>query len=95
MAGVLLQPVNPKAYAVTTALFSGFTLYPDAFWQEFLWKLLILHLIWIPIHVGWVWAGGVLKSLDLAHRTQRLINSLMALSMLIVVLLAVLSQLSV
>ncbi len=93
MAGVLLQPINPKAYAVTTALFSGFALYPEAFWLELLWKLLILHVVWVPIHVGWVWAGGALKSLDLPQRTQRRINVAMALSMLLVVVLAVLSQL--
>ena len=93
MAGVVLQPINPKAYAVSTALFSGFALYPDAFWRELLWKLVILHLIWVPIHVGWVWAGGALKSLDLPQRTQRWINIAMALSMVLVVVLAVLSQL--
>jgi threonine/homoserine/homoserine lactone efflux protein len=88
MAGILLQPINPKAYAVNTTLFTGFTLYPDAFWVEVLWKILLLNAIWIPIHVGWVWAGGALKRLDLPERTQRAINFTMAASMLIVVALA-------
>ena len=49
---------------------------------------MILNLIWIPIHVGWVWFGVTLHRLDLPERTQRLINYAMAASMLIVVGLA-------
>lgn len=91
MAGILLQPINPKAYAVTTTLFTGFALFPDAFWAEVLIKLIILHAIWIPIHIGWVWFGGALKRLDLPEKTQRIINMCMAASMLIVVALAAFS----
>lgn len=91
MAGILLQPINPKAYAVNTTLFTGFALYPEAFWLEILWKLVILNAIWIPIHVGWVWAGGALKRMDLPARAQRAINIGMAGSMLFVVALALMS----
>lgn len=91
MAGILLQPINPKAYAVNTALFTGFAIYPDALVAEILWKLLILNAIWVPIHVTWVWFGGALKRLDLPDRSQRIINFAMAGSMLAVVALAVLS----
>lgn len=94
MAGILLQPINPKAYAVNTALFTGFSVYPDALLVEFAWKLLILNLIWIPIHVGWVWFGGALKRLDLPTKTQRRINYAMAGSMVLVVGLAVWSQIA-
>ncbi len=91
MAGILLQPINPKAYAVNTTLFTGFSIHPEAFWIEVLWKLVLLNAVWIPIHVGWVWFGGALKRLDLPERSQRRINYVMALSMLIVVGLAILS----
>jgi threonine/homoserine/homoserine lactone efflux protein len=91
MAGLLLQPINPKAYAVNTSLFAGFPIFADALMVEFLVKLLILNLIWIPIHVGWVWAGGALKKLDLPAQTQRKINFAMAASMLLVVGLAIFS----
>ena len=94
MAGILLQPINPKAYAVNTALFSGFALFPDALVAEVIWKLLIVNAIWVPIHVAWVWAGGRLKALNLPPHTQRRINFAMAGSMLLVVGLAVWSQLS-
>ncbi|MEM6372530.1 MAG: LysE family transporter [Pseudomonadota bacterium] len=93
VAGILLQPINPKAYAVNTALFSGFAVMPDALVAEAIWKLLIVNAIWAPIHVAWVWFGVRLKALELAPGRQRLINFAMAASMLLVVGLAVASEL--
>jgi threonine/homoserine/homoserine lactone efflux protein len=93
MAGILLQPINPKAYAVNTALFSGFAIFPDALVAEVIWKVVIANAIWVPIHVFWVWFGGLLKELNLPPRKQRLINFAMAASMLLVVGLAVMSAL--
>ena len=95
LAGVLLQPINPKAYAVNTALFTGFALFPDALWTEILWKLLIVNAVWVPIHIVWVWFGGALKRLDLKEKTQRMINFAMAGSMIFVVVLSALSALKV
>lgn len=94
IAGILLQPINPKAYAVNTALFSGFAIMPDALVAEAIWKLLIVNAIWVPIHVIWVWFGVRLKALDLAPARQKLINFAMAASMLLVVGLAVWSELT-
>jgi len=94
IAGILLQPINPKAYAVNTALFSGFAIMPDALVAEAVWKLLIVNAIWVPIHVIWVWFGVRLKALDLPPQRQKLINVAMAASMLLVVGLAVWSELA-
>jgi threonine/homoserine/homoserine lactone efflux protein len=91
LAGILLQPINPKAYAVNTALFSGFAMFPDALVAEALWKLVIVNAIWLPIHVLWVWFGTALQKLELQPRQYRLINMAMASSMLFVVALAVAS----
>ena len=91
--GVALQPINPKAYAVNTALFSGFAFMPDALVTETWIKLLIMNAIWIPIHFAWLWAGVTLRRLDLAASVQQAINMAMALAMLTVVGLAVHSQL--
>lgn len=90
-SGVLLQAINPKAYAVNTALFSGFAFYPDSLMTETLMKLLILTAIWIPIHLAWLWAGVILHRLNLGQPTQRKINYAMAAAMLGVVALAILS----
>lgn len=93
MAGILLQPINPKAYAVNTALFSGFAIFPDALVAEAIWKLVIVNAIWVPIHVLWVWFGGLLKELNLPPQKQRIVNVAMASSMLLVVGLAIASAL--
>ncbi len=92
LGGILLQTVNPKAYAVNTTLFTGFSFLPQNFAAEVVLKFLIVNAIWIPIHILWLWAGVVLHRLDLAPAKQRAINIGMALSMLAVVGLAVFAR---
>ncbi len=91
MAGLLLQPINPKAYAVNAAFFTGFPFAPDNLVFETIAKLLIMNLIWVPIHLAWLYAGVAVRRLDLPERTQRLINYAMAAAMIGVVVLAYLS----
>ena len=86
--GMLLQAVNPKAYAVNTALFSAFAFMPETPGLEVALKLLILNTIWTAIHFLWLWVGITLRCLDLPEKMQRAINIGMAASMLIVVALA-------
>ena len=88
LGGIMLQAINPKAYAVNTSLITGFDYAPDAFLFEMISKALIMNIIWVPIHLAWLWAGVSLHKLNLSDRTQRTINILMALSMLGVVALA-------
>ena len=90
--GLALQPINPKAYIVNTTLFTGFSFMPDALWLETAIKLLIMNLIWIPLHLGWLGAGISLRRLDLGPQAQRRVNIAMALSMLVAVGLALWSQ---
>ena len=85
---MLLQAVNPKAYAVNTALFSAFAFMPETPGLEVALKLLILNTIWTAIHFLWLWVGITLRRLDLPEKMQRAINIGMAASMLIVVALA-------
>lgn len=85
VSGVVLQLINPKAYAVNTALFTGFIYAPNNLAFETFSKLLIFNLIWIPIHLGWLWAGAALRRLELSERTQRRINYGMAAAMVCVV----------
>ena len=93
MAGVLLQAINPKAYAVNTSLFTGFPYAPENLLFETATKLLIANAIWVPIHLIWLWAGASLHRLDLGTTGQRRINYVMAGSMLFVVALALVSGL--
>ena len=89
--GVALQAINPKAYAVNTALFSGFAFWPESMVTETALKFLILNAIWIPVHLAWLAAGVTLRRLDLPRRAQFAINVAMALAMLAVVALAALA----
>ncbi len=86
--GILLQAINPKAYAVNTALFSGFVFMAERPVAEMAIKLIILNTLWLGIHVLWLWIGVTLRRLDLPPGQQRAINIAMALSMLAVVALA-------
>jgi threonine/homoserine/homoserine lactone efflux protein len=88
-AGIALQAINPKAYAVNTALFTGFAFAPGNLAAETAAKLAILNLIWVPIHLGWLQAGAALHRLNLGPRAQRRVNLAMAAAMLAVVALAV------
>ena len=92
-AGLLLQLINPKAYAVNLTWFSGFVLLPQSLWLETLLKFLVINLIWIPIHLLWLMAGNSVNQLDLSPRTHFIINAGMATAMLVVVALAVFSLL--
>lgn len=86
--GVMLQFVNPKAYAVNAFFLSNFPIMPDAPITEIGVKCLIIIVFWIPIHFLWLGMGVWLQKLDLAPKWQRLINIVMALAMLLVVGLA-------
>ncbi len=86
--GILLQLINPKAYAVNTFLFSGFPLFDESYFIEAGLKLLIYNIIWFPIHLLWVWFGVSIRKLDLPAQTQRLINFIMAGLLIVVASLA-------
>jgi len=91
--GITLQIINPKAYTVNTTFFSGFAFMSTAPQTEMVLKLVIMNAIWVPIHLGWLWAGVQLRAMNLSPRTQRAVNIAMALSMLLVVGLAARAQL--
>lgn len=90
--GIVLQMVNPKAYAVNTTLFSGFAFGGENLLIETALKFLIVNVIWVPIHFLWLALGVALRRLDLSDRTHRFINVPMSASMLAVVGLAIAYQ---
>ena len=92
--GIVFQFINPKAYATNTLLFTGFAFLPQSLLQETLIKILIMNLIWLPLHFLWLAAGVSLHRLNLSDKVQRTINMGMAISLLIVVALAVFAQYS-
>ena len=94
LAGATLQLINPKAYAVHMTLFSGFAFYPSNFLVEVTLKLFIANVIWILLHFFWLHAGVMVNRLELPERTQRVINFIMAVCLLVVVGLSIWSMLS-
>jgi threonine/homoserine/homoserine lactone efflux protein len=90
-AGLLLQLINPKAYAVNMTWFTGFALFPGSLVSETLFKFMVINLIWIPIHLLWLAAGNAVNQLELSPQTHFLINCAMALAMVVVVALAIFS----
>ena len=88
--GVVLQLVNPKAYAANAFLFTNFAMYPGEWALEMGAKILVSNAIWIPMHIAWLQVGVWLKRLNLPHQVQRRINWAMAALMVFVVVLAAL-----
>ena len=93
VGGIALQMINPKAYVVGTFVFSNFPIWPQNLIFEIVIKFIILNAIWIPIHILWMAAGVTINRLALPHRTQRMINIVMAAAMLLVVGIAMVSAL--
>ena len=90
--GLTLQFINPKAYAVNTTLFSGFAFYPDNLVAETALKLIIVNLIWIFLHLVWLYGGVKVNRLELSRRTQKTINFFMAICLLAIAILSVWSM---
>ena len=95
VAGMSLQFINPKAYAVHTTFFTGFAFYPGSFAVEISLKLIILNTTWLLLHTLWLYAGYRLHELQLSSRVQKSINILMALCLCVVISLSVNSILKV
>jgi len=90
--GIILQLVNPKAYAFHSILLTGFVVFPDNFALETTWKFVVMNLIWIPLHLGWLSLGSITERINLSANTQRQINILMGSSLLIVAVLSFISM---
>ena len=48
-----------------------------------------MNIVWLPVHLAWLYAGVKVNSLDLPPRIQRAINLGMAACLLAVVILSV------
>ncbi len=87
--GAMLSLINPKAYAVFTTIIGGFNFYPESTPVEVAMKFVIFTAMSFPIHLLWNLIGATLKHLLLGPKGQRAVNVGMAISMLLVVALAV------
>ena len=92
LEAIFLQLINPKAYIVNGVLFAGFPIEPFNLQKEIISKIIIINLVWIPVHFFWLWLGIKLRSWGLESGKQKTVNKLMGLSLLIVIILAALSS---
>ena len=95
VAGMSLQFINPKAYAVHTTFFTGFAFYPGSFAVEMSVKLMIIVPTWLLLHTLWLYSGYRLHELQLSSKLQKWINIFMALCLCVVISLSVNSILKV
>ena len=91
MDGIILQLVNPKAYAFHSILLSGFVIYPNDIILETICKFILMNAIWIPLHLVWLFMGASIKKVNLDPYIQRKINLVMGLSLFLVAILSFLS----
>lgn len=88
--GVFLSLVNPKAYAVMAALFSGFMLIEQAPFTDAALKITILFVICITVDGAWLFAGSVLTRFNRDPAINRAINVIFALLLIVSVAFALL-----
>ena len=91
LEAIFLQLINPKAYIVNGVLFAGFPIETFTLQKEIISKIIIINLVWMPVHFFWLWLGIKLRSWGLESGKQKTVNKLMGLSLLIVIILAALS----
>ncbi len=91
IGGLFLQLLNPKAYAVNTSLFTSFAFLPEDIIIEILLKFFIMNMIWLPIHILWLYFGIVISELNISNALNKKINLVMASSLVIVVFLSIIS----
>ncbi|MFZ7091570.1 LysE family translocator [Primorskyibacter sp. 2E233] len=88
--GALLSTVNPKAYAATAAVFSGFTVIPDAPLQDGLAKTVTVMAVILFVNICWLTVGASLTRAFQNPRSARAINLSFAAALLLSVAAATL-----
>jgi threonine/homoserine/homoserine lactone efflux protein len=73
-AGLFLSLVNPKGYAATAALFSGFVLIRESLALDATAKIMVLVAIITAVNLAWLFTGAALTRFFRDPRTNRAIN---------------------
>ncbi|MBS0538898.1 MAG: LysE family transporter [Proteobacteria bacterium] len=87
--GLALSLVNPKGYAAMAALFSGFVLMQGQLALDAVLKVALLTVLIAVVNVVWLSVGAALTRLFRAPRTNRIVNVIFAILLLVSVALAV------
>ena len=87
-AGLLLSLVNPKGYAAMAALYSGFVLVQGRVALDITVKMALLVAIMIAVNVAWLMAGATLTGVFRRPSTNRAINIVFAVLLVVSVVFA-------
>ena len=68
-----------------------FSIFPENFIYETIWKFVVMNAIWFPIHFAWLAAGSNIKKLAIQPNTQKVINITMGNLLLLTVILSFVS----
>ncbi|MDA1090051.1 MAG: LysE family translocator [Proteobacteria bacterium] len=74
IGGMFLNLVNPKAYAVLAALFSGFVLMEGPLYVDAAFKIIILLMIVGASNTAWLFVGAALNKFSQDPGVNRAIN---------------------
>ena len=89
MGGLGLSLINPKGYAAMAALFSGFVLLRSSVALDVALKIALLTILIASVNVAWLWSGALLTRFFRDPRTNRIVNVVFAILLLVSVALAV------
>jgi threonine/homoserine/homoserine lactone efflux protein len=89
--GFGLSLVNPKGYAAMAALFSGFVLVRDRLVVDAATKIVLLTLVIVAVNVLWLMSGALMTRFFRDPRSNRVINVIFAVLLLLSVVLAVIA----
>jgi threonine/homoserine/homoserine lactone efflux protein len=88
LAGVVLNLVNPKAYAAMAALFSGFVVIGGHLALDAATKIAILTGVIVSVNLAWLFGGTALTRTFRDPTTNRAINVMFAVLLVASVVLA-------
>jgi threonine/homoserine/homoserine lactone efflux protein len=82
-AGFLLGVTNPKAYLAFTSLLASYTLIRGSVQQDTLTKWFLLVAVMIVVDIVWLYVGVFLRGLILSPNSERVLNVVLGLTVLI------------
>lgn len=89
LGGLGLSLVNPKGYAAMAALFSGFVLLRERLALDAVVKIALLTAVIVAVNLLWLLAGAMMTRFFRDPRSNRIVNVVFAVLLLVSVVLAV------
>jgi len=87
-AGFLLGVTNPKAYLAFISLFGSFQVIVSNSTSDSLIKWTVVVIVMLVVDIIWLWIGVRLGQLSLTDRSERIINYLLALTIIVAAMAA-------